>query len=663
MIAELGHFALIVALMLALVGAVLPHLGAVRNNAVWMQRADGLMLTQFLMAAIAFASLMHAYIISDFSVRNVAANSHSLKPLLYKISGVWGNHEGSLVLWVLMLTLFGSLVAVRGGHLPLRFRARVLSVQSALTFGFLLFILFASNPFERLNPAPIEGNGLNPLLQDPGLAFHPPMLYLGYVGLSIAFSFSIAALLEGSVTPLWARWVRPWTLLAWVFLTGGIGLGSWWAYYELGWGGWWFWDPVENASFMPWLVATALLHSAIVVEKRDALKSWTILLSIIAFSFSLLGTFLVRSGILTSVHAFAVDPARGVFILAFLALVIGSAFFLYARQAPKLAPSGLFGLVSRESALVLNNVLLSTFAAVVLLGTLYPLFYEAFLNAQISVGPPFFEYGTIVLMSPLVMALGLGPLLAWKRGNLSRAMQITLPAFMIALIAFVATVWQDIGGLVLTGLGLALAIWLLVSILLDIVEKSQLLKKPGHTLKRLRAIRRASWGMYLAHAGLAIILLGVTISEAWTVEKLAFAKPGDQIEVGSYNFVFDRVDAAVGPNYSAVRAQISVFDGPDRIAVLRPEDRLYTNPVTSTTEAGIAPLFIGDLYAVIGEAGEGGRWSLRLYFKPFISGLWAGAVLMMLGGILSLTDRRLRVGAAVKKTRPAPKSQPLEGQA
>ncbi|UTW55628.1 heme lyase CcmF/NrfE family subunit [Kordiimonas sp. SCSIO 12610] len=661
MIIEVGHFALIVALVMAAIGAVLPHVGATTHNSQLMRRSTGLVIGQFLMAAVAFASLMYSYIISDFSVLNVAANSHSLKPLLYKISGTWGNHEGSMLFWVLILTLFGAAVGF-GKNLPLRFKARVLGVQSLLILGFLLFILLTSNPFERLVPAAFEGNGLNPLLQDPGLAFHPPMLYLGYVGLSVAFSFSIAALIEGEITPMWARWVRPWTLVAWIFLTGGIALGSWWAYYELGWGGWWFWDPAENASFMPWLAATALLHSAIVVEKRDALKSWTILLAIVAFSLSLLGTFLIRSGVMTSVHAFAVDPERGIFILAFLAFVIGGAFSLYAWRAPRLAPSGIFGLVSRESALVLNNILLSTFAAVVLIGTLYPLFYEAFLGSQISVGPPFFEFGTKLLMTPLIVALGVAPLLAWKRGRLSKAFQITLPAAIISLAIFVMAVWSNISGLVMTGLGLALATWLLVAIIFDITEKIQLFKKPAKSLNRLRNLPRATVGMHFAHLGLAIILFGITISEAWTSEKLAFMAPGQSEQVGPFEFTFDSVTPFAGPNYTGIRAQFSVMDNGTKIATLYPEDRVYTDPVTNTTEAGIHPLISGDLYAVIGEAGRGGKWSVRLYFKPFISGLWLGAGFMMIGGLLSLSDRRLRLGvpSAKKKT---VKSNPDQAEA
>lgn len=649
MVGEIGHFSLILALAFALLGAIAPHVGAVRGDRRLMALGDRAVLAQFLMASVAFSALTYAFVTSDFSVVNVAANSHTLKPLLYKISGVWGNHEGSLLFWVLILTLFGALVSWRGRKLPLQFRSRVLAVQSLLVVGFLMFILFTSNPFGRLDPAPLEGNGLNPLLQDPGLAFHPPMLYLGYVGLSIAFSFAVAALLEGEVTPLWARWVRPWALLAWVFLTGGIALGSWWAYYELGWGGWWFWDPVENASFMPWLAAAALLHSAIVVEKRDALKSWTILLAIVAFSLSLLGTFLVRSGVITSVHAFATDPARGIFILAFLGLVVGGSMALYAWRAPRLAPSGLFGVVSRESALVVNNIFLSTFAAVVLVGTLYPLFVEAFGAGQITVGPPFFEYAAVVLMSPLIVALGIGPILAWKRGRLSRAMQITLPALMVALVAGLALVWRTSGGYLMTAVGLGLAAWLLASVFLEIAARIKLWQAPLKAMGNFGKITRAQWGMSLAHAGLGVILLGITISEAFTTEDLRVMTPGDTATVAGYEFTFEGVAPVAGPNFTAVRGFFSVRESGRLLTSLTPEDRVYTNPVMNTTEAAIYPLVAGDLYAVIGEAASAGRWSVRLYFKPMISALWLGALMMMLGGMLSLSDRRLRIGLPTGK--------------
>jgi len=651
MIPEIGHFALIVALIVSLMGAIVPHMAIARGDTRLMAMAGQFAYAQFLLATVAFAALTYAYVISDFSVLNVAANSHTAKPLLYKLSGVWGNHEGSLMLWILILSLFSACVAYGGKNLPLRFRSRVLAVQSALLVGFLLFVLLTSNPFERLDPAPFEGNGLNPLLQDPGLAFHPPMLYIGYVGLSVAFSFAVAALIEGEVTPLWARWVRPWTLAAWVFLTAGIALGSWWAYYELGWGGWWFWDPVENASFMPWLAATALLHSSIVVEKRDALKSWTILLAIVAFSFSLLGTFLVRSGVLTSVHAFAVDPERGVFILAFLAIIIGGSLALFAWRAPKLTPSGIFSLSSRESALVLNNILLATFAAVVLVGTLYPLVLEAINGVQITVGPPFFEFAATILMSPLIVALGFGPLLAWKRGNISRAAQILLPAVIISLFVFWITIWHDAAGMIMTGVGIGLGSWLMLSVMLEINKKTNFWIHPRGFWRRAKKLPRATWGMSLAHAGLGIILLAITVSEAWTEETLRLMKVGDSELVGGYNFTLEEVAPVAGPNYTAVRAHFLVEHNGNFIARLAPEDRVYSDPPMNTTEAGIYPLIRGDLYAVIGEYAGSNAWSVRLYFKPLISGLWLGAGLMALGGLISLSDRRQRIGAPASKKR------------
>jgi len=652
MIPEIGHFALMVALVVSLLGAIVPHMAIARGDTRLMALAGQFAYGQFLLVTIAFGALTYAYVTSDFSVSNVAANSHTAKPLLYKLSGVWGNHEGSLMLWILILSLFSACVAYGGKNLPLRFRSRVLAVQSALLVGFLLFVLLTSNPFMRLDPAPLEGNGLNPLLQDPGLAFHPPMLYIGYVGLSVAFSFAVAALIEGEVTPLWARWVRPWTLAAWVFLTAGIALGSWWAYYELGWGGWWFWDPVENASFMPWLAATALLHSSIVVEKRDALKSWTILLAIVAFSFSLLGTFLVRSGVLTSVHAFAVDPERGIFILAFLAIIIGGSLALFAWRAPKLAPSGVFSLVSRESALVLNNILLATFAAVVLVGTLYPLVLEAVNGTQITVGPPFFEFAATVLMSPLIVALGFGPLLAWKRGNISRAAQILLPAVIVSLVFFWISIWHDAAGLIMTGVGIALGWWLIFAVVLEINKKTNFFGYPRGFWRRAKGLPRATWGMSLAHAGLGIILLAITVSEAWTEEALRLMKVGDSELVGGYSFTLEEVTPVAGPNYTAVRAHFLVEHDGHFITRLAPEDRVYSDPPMNTTEAGIYPLIRGDLYAVIGEYAGSNAWSVRLYFKPLISGLWLGASFMALGGLISLSDRRQRIGAPAGKKRP-----------
>ncbi|MBX6368152.1 MAG: heme lyase CcmF/NrfE family subunit, partial [Rhodospirillales bacterium] len=522
MIVELGHYALVLALFLALVQSTLPLYGAARGDASLMALADTMAIGQFVFVLAAFLALMNAYVTSDFSVANVVQNSHTAKPLLYKISGVWGNHEGSMLLWVLILTLFGAAVAFFGTQLPPRLRARVLSVQGMIGVGFLLFILLTSNPFLRVVPAPPDGRGLNPLLQDPGLAFHPPFLYLGYVGFSMAFSFAVAALIEGRVDPAWARWVRPWTLAAWVCLTLGIALGSWWAYYTLGWGGWWFWDPVENASFMPWLVGTALLHSAIVVEKRDSLKSWTILLAIVTFSLSLIGTFLVRSGVLTSVHAFAVDPARGAFILALLAVVIGGSLTLYAVRAPALKAGGLFAPISREGALVLNNLLLSTAAATVFVGTLYPLFLDAVGGPKISVGKPFFDATFLPLMWPLCVMIVVGPMLAWKRGDLLGALDRLKFAFGLAVAAAALAAWLAEGGPLLAVLGVGLAAWLVFGALTEWVERTRL------SWSRMRHLPRSAWGTTIAHLGVGLFVLGVSAS-AWQSERIEVVEPGDTI--------------------------------------------------------------------------------------------------------------------------------------
>src|SRR5882762_1376749 len=501
MIVELGHYALVLALFMALLQASLPLIGAARGHLALMALADTTAVAQLVFVAFAFFALMHAYVTSDFSVLNVVQNSHSLKPLLYKVTGVWGNHEGSMVLWVLILSLYGAAVALFGGNLPPALRARVLAVQGMIGAAFLLFILLTSNPFIRVVPAPLDGNGLNPLLQDPGLAFHPPFLYLGYVGFSMAFSFAVAALIEGRVDAAWARWVRPWTLVAWCALTCGIAMGSWWAYYVLGWGGWWAWDPVENASFMPWLAGTALLHSAIVVEKRDALKSWTILLAIIAFSLSLIGTFLVRSGVLTSVHAFAVDPARGAFILALLIGAIGGSLTLYAVRAPALKLGGLFAPISREGALVLNNLLLATAAATVFLGTLYPLFLDAVGGGKVSVGAPFFAATFVPLMVPLLVTMVFGPLLAWKRGDLAGALGRLTLAFAAAALIALATLWLATGGPVGAIFGTAL----------EYGERIKLFRAPlRDSWQRASALPRAAYGMTMAHLGVAVLVAGVT---------------------------------------------------------------------------------------------------------------------------------------------------------
>ncbi|WP_119418380.1 heme lyase CcmF/NrfE family subunit [Desertibaculum subflavum] len=646
MTAELGHFALVLALAVALVQSTLPLVGAWTGNVAWMALGRTAALAQAALALIAFAMLTVAFVGSDFSVVNVAQNSHSLKPMLYKVAGVWGNHEGSLLLWVTILALFGAAVAVFGGNLPMSLRARILSVQGMIGIGFLLFILLTSNPFLRLDPAPVDGNGLNPLLQDPGLAFHPPLLYLGYVGLSVAFSFAVAALIEGRVDPAWARWVRPWTLVAWCFLTLGIALGSYWAYYELGWGGWWFWDPVENASFMPWLAATALLHSAIVAEKRDALKSWTILLAIIAFSLSLLGTFLVRSGVLTSVHAFATDPARGVFILIFLCLVVGGSLALYSFRAGELKAGGLFAPMSREGALVLNNLLLATATGSVLLGTLYPLFLDAITAEKVSVGPPFFNAVFVPLMTPLVVAMAVGPLLAWKRGDLAGALQRLKFAFAAAAIAVLAGWWWLADGPVLALLGLGLFAWVTVGVIVEWAERVGLGRVAlRDSLNRALNLPRAAYGMSLAHLGIALTVLGITASSAWQREVLTILKPGDKVDVGSYTLTFEGARQMRGPNYTALQGSFAVAKGGQHLYVLQPETRRFPQPPMDTTEAAIESTLAGDLYVVIGEPDGKGGYAARLYWKPLVIWIWLGAVAMAAGGVVSLTDRRHRVGA------------------
>ncbi|MSO91835.1 MAG: heme lyase CcmF/NrfE family subunit [Rhodospirillales bacterium] len=656
MIVEAGHFALVLALCVAFVQGVLPIVGAARGNAAWMAVAPQAAIAQWLLVAVAFLALMHAYVTSDFSVLNVVLNSHTDKPLLYKISGVWGNHEGSMLLWVLILSLFGAAVALFGGNLPAAFRARVLSVHAWLAIGFYLFILLTSNPFERMLPPAENGQDLNPLLQDPGLAFHPPMLYLGYVGFSMAFSFAVAALIEGRVDASWARWVRPWTLLAWCCLTAGIALGSWWAYYELGWGGWWYWDPVENASFMPWLAGTALLHSATMVEKRDTLKGWTVFLAIVAFSLSLLGTFLVRSGVLTSVHAFATDPARGVFILLLLVFVIGGSLALFAWRGPTLRNTGLFQPISREGAMLLNNLAMMTGAAAVLLGTLYPLFLDAVGGAKVSVGPPFFNATFVPLMIPMIAAMAVGPLLAWKRGDLAAAMKrLWVAAAAAAMVALF--IWQMQGdGAIFGALGIGLATWLLVGVLVEWGERIRLFRAPaGEAIGRLVRTPRASLGMTFAHAGLAIAIAGIAASTAWKVESIQTMKPGDTVDVAGYAYTFQGARRADGPNYTAVRGTFTVRKDDRPFATLEPEKRIYAVRSQPTTEAAIRTTFLGDLYAVIGDPeGTEGAFVTRIYFNPLVAWIWAGAMLMAAGGLLSLSDRRYRVGLAAGRRRDAP---------
>ncbi|MDX1710263.1 MAG: heme lyase CcmF/NrfE family subunit [Rhodovibrionaceae bacterium] len=651
MIAEIGHFALILALAVAIAQGSLPMLGAARGQARLMAMAKPASLMQAACVLAAFLALMHAYVTSDFTVANVVANSHSAKPLLYKITGVWGNHEGSMVLWVLILAVFGAAVALFGGNLPPSLKARVLAVQAWIAIGFLSFTLFTSNPFERVFPPPANGNDLNPLLQDPGLAFHPPMLYLGYVGFSMAFAFAVAALIEGRVDAAWARWVRPWTLAAWSFLTAGIALGSWWAYYELGWGGWWFWDPVENVSFMPWLLGTALLHSAVVVEKRDALKVWTILLAILTFSLSLIGTFIVRSGLLTSVHAFATDPERGVYILALLGIAIGGSLALFAIRAPALKAGGLFAPVSREGALVLNNLLLATATATVFLGTLYPLFLEAFGAGKVSVGPPFYNRTFVPIMAPLLLFMAAGPLMPWKRADLRGVLSRLKFAFAAAAIVALGTLYLKSGGPVLAIPAMALAAWLFFGTLSEWAERVKLFRAPlGQSLQRAANLPRAQYGMTLAHAGLAIAVAGMVGSAAWKSEEVTTLSIGESLQVAGYTYTLQDVSQLRGPNYEATVASFLVTRDGREVAVLHPEKRFYPVQAMPTTEAAIHSTGLADLYAVIGEP-AGGGWTVRIYHEPLVPWIWAGALVMVAGGFLSLSDRRLRVGAPSRRSR------------
>ena len=658
--AELGHLALALALGVALVQSVLPLVGAGIGHRPWMRLGPAAATAQFALVAIAFAAALYAFITSDFSLTLVADNSHSAKPLIYKITGLWANHEGSMLLWVLILALFGALVASFGGGLPEALKARVLAIQGMIGVGFLAFILFTSNPFLRLASPPLDGRGMNPLLQDPGIALHPPFLYLGYVGFSVTFSFAVAALIEGRVDQSWARWVRPWTLLAWTTLTAGIGLGSWWAYYELGWGGWWFWDPVENASFMPWLAGTALLHSAIVVEKRDALKKWTVLLAILCFSLSLVGTFLVRSGILSSVHAFAQDPERGVYILAFLIVVIGGSLALYAWRAPMMEASASFPPISREGALLLNNLFLAAATGVVFVGTLYPLFLDVLAGTKVTVGPPYFEATFVPMMVPLLMAVGIGVFLPWRKGDLKAALHRLRLAFLAAFIAFIATLAMTDWQAALAGFGMALATWLIAATLLEWAERVKLFRAPAsESWRRAGNLPRSAYGMSLAHAGLAILVAGATASSAWTVESIQAQSVGETVTVAGRQWTLESVEEQRGPNYVAERATVRM-ERPGRAPVVfHPERRLYPVERQTTTEASIRSGALGDSYVTLGEATEDGRWVTRYSINPLIPWLWTGVLAMVIGGAVSLTDRRQRAGMG---RRPAADS-PVSGAA
>ncbi len=645
MVTELGHFALILAFFVAIVQSVVPLIGASKRWAGWMAFAEPAAISQFLLTAFSFGALVWAFTTSDFSLRIVVENSHSAKPMIYKVSGTWGNHEGSMLLWVLIVTLFGAMAAFFGAGLPPTLKARVLAVQSAVAVAFFAFILFTSNPFDRLAIAPFDGRDLNPLLQDPGLAFHPPFLYLGYVGLSMAFSFAVAALIEGRIDAAWGRWVRPWTLAAWVFLTIGIALGSWWAYYELGWGGFWFWDPVENASFMPWLLAAALLHSAIVVEKREALKSWTILLAIIAFGFSLIGTFIVRSGLLTSVHAFATDPERGVFILLILVFFIGGALTLFAARAQAMEAKGVFGMVSRESALVVNNVLLAVSCFVVFVGTIWPMVAEMMFDRKLSVGPPFFNAAFTPFMVLLGLVLPVGAMLPWKRGKLGKTARSLRYAFVLA-VALGVLVWaMQTGRSALGPVGLFLGAWITFGAVLDLWSRTG----RNGSLKRLFRLPGADWGKAVAHTGLGVTIFAIAGLTAWEVEDIRVAQPGQPFVVGQFTLTLEDVNRVQGPNYFSTMADVKVETNGRMIGTLHPEKRDYPVARMPTTEAAIDYRVMRDLYVVIGDQQADGGWVLRTYIKPFANWIWAGCLMMALGGVLSLCDRRFRVAAGARK--------------
>ena len=649
MITELGHFALILAFMVAIVQAVVPLIGAEKRWTSWMAVAEPAATLQFLLTAFAFAALTWAFVTSDFSLRLVVLNSHSDKPMLYKITGTWGNHEGSMLLWVLIVTLFGAMAAWFGGNLPPGLRARVLAVQSAVGVAFFAFILFTSNPFLRLAVPPMNGQDLNPLLQDPGLAFHPPFLYLGYVGLSICFSFAVAALIEGRVDAAWGRWVRPWTLAAWVFLTVGIALGSWWAYYELGWGGFWFWDPVENASFMPWLLSAALLHSAIVVEKREALKSWTILLAILAFGFSLIGTFIVRSGLLTSVHAFANDPERGVFILMIMAFFTGGALLLFALRAGAMEAKGVFAPVSREGALVANNVLLAVACFVVFVGTMWPVVAEMAFDRKLTVGPPFFDMAFSPFMVLLGLLLPFGSMMPWKRGQVSRAWA-PLKGALILSVALAALVWAiQTERSALGPLGVFMGAWIASGAIIDLWGRTG---RGPNRLGRLMRLPRADWGKATAHFGMGVTFFAICGLVAWKQDDIRVAQLGEPFDVAGFTITLDDVQRVQGPNYISTMGFATLEKNGRELAQLRPEKRIYPVAQMPTTEAAIDYRFLRDVYVVIGDPQDNGGWVVRTYVKPFANWMWAGTLLMALGGLLSLSDRRFRVAAGAARRVP-----------
>ena len=637
MIVEIGHFALILAACVALVQGVLPLAGTINDNQRWQALAKPAATLQFLLIAFSFAVLAHGALTDDFSIKYIAGHSNSLLPTQYKFASVWGGHEGSLLLWMLMLSGWTLAVAIFSRTLPLAMVARVIGILGLVSTGFLMFILITSSPFERLLPAPLDGKDLNPLLQDPGLVIHPPMLYMGYVGFSVAFAFAVSALLSGRMDAAWARWSRPWTIVAWIFMTAGIALGSWWAYYELGWGGWWFWDPVENASLMPWLFGTALIHALMVTDKRGGFKAWSVLLAIGAFSLSLLGTFLVRSGVLTSVHAFASDPKRGVFILIFLAVVVGVSLTLFAWRAPKATLGGKMGLVSRESMLIANSVLLVVATGAVLLGTIYPLIVDALNLGKLSVGAPYFNAVFVPLMVPVVFLMVPGGIAHWREARWAQlGHDLRLPA-LAAVVAGIAIWTLTERGTWLAGMGMALATWVVVGLLMQIFIR---MKKPGR-------IPPSFWGMHLAHLGIAVITVGITMVKSYEVERDVRMGLNDTVTIENYSFELTGVSDVDGPNYKALRGDVKVTKDGKYLEMLYPEKRKYFSSAMPMTEAGIDSGLFRDLYVSLGEPIEGERlqWSVRVFYKPFVSWLWYGAILMVLGGLLAVSDRRYRKSA------------------
>jgi cytochrome c-type biogenesis protein CcmF len=645
MVAEIGHFALVLALALAIVQSVVPLMGARLRDAALLRVSGPVAFAQLFFVAVAFAALTACYVNSDFSVINVAENSHSEMPLIYRFTSVWGNHEGSMLLWVLILGLFGALVAGFGGGIPAVLRSTVLAVQSWIAGAFYAFILGTSNPFLRFPSPPLEGRDLNPILQDLGLAVHPPLLYLGYVGFSVTFSFAVAALIEGRIDAAWARWVRPWALTAWMFLTLGIAMGSYWAYYELGWGGWWFWDPVENASLLPWLAGTALLHSALVMERREALKVWTVLLAILTFSLSLVGTFLVRSGVLVSVHTFAADPTRGVFILAILLMFVGGSLALYAWRAPQLKQGGLFAPISREGALVLNNLLLTTACATVFVGTLYPLVYSALTGGSVSVGAPYFNLTFGPIYMALLLAVPFGPLLAWKRGDLVGVAQRLAAAAMLGLFGLAASSALAGAKGIVAPFAVGLSIFVMTGAATDVLERSGWPRVSiAAALARLRGLPRSVFGTALAHFGLGVTLLGIVAESHWGAERIISLRPGETVTIRSYALTFDDVVSRQGPNYHELAARFTVRSGGRVIGTMEPSKRSFPARSTVTTEAALMSRGFSQLYLSLGDQADGAI-AVRLYHKPLVLLIWIGALVMVTGGALSLSDRRRRVGA------------------